>query len=152
MIGSGGIPEELTDSWLAFVDDLEATAEEYREQGYEVVEIHAGDVVPLADRVALDVLAPGSEFAALQKLVDEFDPDEFTVYKAEQGETTFAVIVAEDSDRRAVVCTSVFFHYSVARQFLENATEAGFFQVQIRPLSDDEHVVFRIDEPELLVD
>lgn len=152
MIGSGGIPEELTDSWETFMDDLEETADEYRDRGFDVVEIHAGDVVPLDDRVALDVLAPGSEFDALQELLEDFEPDGFSVYKATKGETTFAIIVAEDEDRPAAVCTSIFYHYSVASQFIDNAKKAGFFQIQIRPLSDDEHVVFRIEEPDLLFD
>lgn len=149
-IGSGGIPDELIDSWEAFMEDLEETAGEYRDEGYEVVEIHAGDVVPLADRVAFDVLAPGSEFRALQSLVTDFDPDEFTVYKASEGETTFAVVVAEDNDRTAAVCTSIFYHYSIAQELIENARRAGFVQIQVRPLSDDDHVVFRIEDPDII--
>lgn len=150
MIGSGGMPDEMADSWEAFMNDLDETAEEYRERGYEVVEIHAGDVVPLADRVALDVLAPGSEFRALQTLVEDFEPDEFSVFKATEGETTFAIIVAEDTDREAAVCTSVFYHWSVAKVLIDNAMDVGFVQLQIRPLSDDAHVVFTIETPEVV--
>lgn len=150
MIGSGGIPEELTESWTAFIDDLEETADEYRDRGYDVAAIHAGDVVPLPDRVAFDVLAPGSEFDALQSLVDEFTPDEFTVFKATEGETAFVLVVTEDNELKKAVCIPLFFHHSITRSLVENAREAGLLQIQVRPLSDDEHVVFTIEDPDIV--
>lgn len=152
MKDSGGIPEHLEDAWHAFIDDFEETAESYRDQGYTVVEIHPGDVVPLDDRVAFDILAPGNEFRALRELVDAFTPDEFSVYRARKGETTFAVVVAEDETNEVAVCAALFYHESRAQQLIQNAEHAGFFQVQIRPLSDDDHVVFKIDDPSLLFD
>lgn len=153
MIGSGGVPDHLADSWRAFIADLEEMADEYRDRGYSVVEIHPGDVVPLDDRVALDVLAPGSEFEALQELVDtDFDPTNFSVYRATEGPMTFAVVVAEDEENEQAVCVAVFYHLGRAEAFLANAERAGFFQVQVRPLSDDDHVVFKIEDPTLLFD
>lgn len=153
MIGSGGIPEELEDSWHAFIDDLETTAAEHRSRGYDVVEIHPGDVVPLDDRVALDVLAPGDEFDRLRSFVDAgFAPDTFSVYRASEGAMTFAVIVAEDESTEMAACVAVFYHLGRAQTFLSNAESAGFFQVQVRPLSDDDHVIFKVDDPSLLTD
>ncbi len=150
MIGSGGIPEDYETQWRAFIDDLEATAEEYEARGYEVVAIHPGDVVPLEDTATLDVLAPGSEFEAARALRDDFDVDEFTVYNATEGVVRFALIVAEDHTNEAAICCPVFLREAMADEFLPALEEAGFLQINIRPLSDDDQVVLRIEEPEIV--
>ncbi|MFC6725160.1 hypothetical protein ACFQE1_12435 [Halobium palmae] len=35
------------DAWERVVDDMEATAAEYREEGWETLELHPGDVTPI---------------------------------------------------------------------------------------------------------
>ena len=130
--------------------DLEATAEEYREAGYEVLAIHPGDVTPLPDDLALDVLAPGSEFEELEGLAEEFEVDEFAVYSAEDDGITFALVVAKDESREAAVCCPVFYHETVATGLGARAEEAGIVNIVVRPLSDDSQVVFTLEEPRLL--
>ena len=52
------------DGWSAVIEDMEATAAEYRERGWTALELHPGDSV-LVDsdrRTGLDVVLPGPEF------------------------------------------------------------------------------------------
>lgn len=130
--------------------DLEATAEEYREDGYEVLAIHAGDVTPLSKDLALDVLAPGDEYARLQSLNEDLDVDEFAVFQAQEGEVTFALVVATDEDADVAVCIPVFFHSSVHDGLGALAEDAGVLDIQVRPLDDSSRVVFTLEEPGVL--
>lgn len=41
-----GPPDAVVESWEVFVDDVAVTADEYRESGWEVLELHPGDVMP----------------------------------------------------------------------------------------------------------
>lgn len=140
----------MTQAWSNLMDDLENTADEYRERGWDVLPIHAGDVVTLPDRVAIDVLAPGDEFETLQEMIGDFDPDNFSVYTGGSDTATFALVIAEDEDCSSAVCCPVFVMGPDVSELRNSSKQAGFVQIQIRPLSDDDSVVFRIDEPELL--
>lgn len=145
-----GTPPSVGEQWEDFMADLEATAEEYREAGYEVLAIHTGDVTPLPDELVLDVLAPGEEFERLEELAEEFEVDEFEAYTAEDGETTFALVVAKDESRERAICCPVFYHETVAAGLGARAKETGLVNIVVRPLSDDSQVVFTLEEPELL--
>ncbi|WP_254765984.1 DUF7529 family protein [Salinilacihabitans rarus] len=41
-----GVPDAVLEFWEAFVDDVAATADAYRESGWDVLELHPGDVAP----------------------------------------------------------------------------------------------------------
>lgn len=152
MNDDGGSSSVFSSSWQSLMDDLHATAEEYRDRGYEVVEIHTGDVTPLPDKAAFDVLAPGDEFEALQSVMDEFELHEYSVYKADVGSTRFVLVVAEDGEHKVAVCCPLFIHGPGGDAVGTRAKQAGFLQIQIRPLSDDNHVVFNFEDPALLFD
>lgn len=152
MTDNGGNSSSFASSWSAFMDDLHTTAEEYRDRGYEVVEIHTGDVVALPDNAAIDILAPGDEFETLQTLMNDFEIDEYSVFTADVGSSRFVLVIAEDHDQQAAVCCPLFIHGPKSQAIKQRALAAGFIQIQIRPLSDDDHVVFTIDNPSLLFD
>ena len=145
-----GTPSSVGEQWEDFMADLEATAEEYREAGYEVLAIHTGDVTPLPDELTLDVLAPGDEFEELAQLAETFEVDEFEVYSAEDGRITFALVVAKDESQEIAICCPVFYHETVTAGLGARAEETGLVNIVVRPLSDDSQVVFTLEEPELL--
>lgn len=146
---ASGVPPAIEDNWLDFLDDVEVTVEEYREKGFDVADVYPGDVVPLMDRVALDVLVPGNDFEDVQELTSEFNP-EYSIYKATRGGMIFTLIVAEDPDREVAVCCPVFYSQALEQRLAPAAKKAGFLQIQVRPLSDDEHVIFRIEDPAIV--
>ena len=145
-----GTPPAVSDRWEDVMADLEATAEEYRDEGYETLAIHTGDVTPLPDKLALDVLAPGNEYRELEALAESFELDEFEVYAAVEGEITFALIALVDDDRDEAVLCPVFYHHSVIEAFGEQVETVGSIQLQIRPLSDESRVTFTLEDTELL--
>jgi hypothetical protein len=141
-----GPPEAVSENWEALMADTEATAEQFREEGYEVVVIHSGDVLPLAEERALDVLAPGDEYDRLEEVMADADITESTVYGADEDGVRFRLLVFEDPDERVAVCCPVFFHESVQRDLGDRAREMGGLFVQVRPLSDETRVVFTLED------
>jgi hypothetical protein len=145
-----GPPSAVSDRWQTFMQDTEATAEEYAEDGYETLVIHTGDVVPLPDEMALDVLAPGDEYRQLQSLSEQLSVDSVDVYAASAGDVEFALAVPLDEAAEIAVCVPVFFAAQTGEKFGAMAIDAGRVELHVRPLSDDSRVEFALEEPELL--
>lgn len=146
--GGSGLPEDIHVSamnhWDRVIDDMESTAEEYEERGWETLQLHPGDVTPLsgeyADRIGLDVLVPGEEFEALRSLLSSgVEFDDSRVFKTRRSNVVFALVAMEDSAADQAVLVPVF--YSVgdrtARRMLERARVEGAFRSYVRRLGGD---------------
>ncbi|RDI72003.1 DUF7529 family protein [Halopelagius longus] len=141
--------------WDDVVGDAEATAEEYREAGWDVVELHPGDVTPVpamldtepSAEYGLNVLVPGEEFDTVEDVVETAEFDSYDAYRAERGGTVFLVVamLAEDSGRAVVV--PMYYRTKEAAPMLERAADADEMRVIVRPLSDDKRVVFEQRDP-----
>lgn len=145
-----------TAAWQAVVDDMEATAAEYRESGWTVVEVHPGDVTPLPPvhdpsvgdgRVGLDVVVSGDEFRDLQERVESVTFDSFEAYRAEQGEIVLALLVMQATEAKLAVLVPLYYGVAKARAMLDRAAAKGRLRTFLRPLSDDERVVFEQSDP-----
>jgi len=154
-----------TEFWDDVMADMEATAEEYREAGWDVLELHPGDVTPLpnvstdgtgieVDRTGFDVLLPGDEFAAAQELVEELDGtdetaafDEYDAYRAQQSEVVFLVVVMKAEAAGEAVAFPLYYTEQQAEPMLEHADAAGELRAYLRPLDDAERVVFSLSDP-----
>lgn len=150
-----------TDRWQDVIDDLEATAAEYAEQGWETVVIHPGDVTPLptptallngvdVDRVGLDLLVPDNEFEELTEAVEGVSFDQYDAYRGESGSVVFAVVVMKGDDDTAV-CFPLYYDTESARVMLKRAVEREELRTYLRPLDDSQRVVFAHADPERLV-
>ncbi len=94
------------DVWGTVLDDMEATAEEFREAGWETLELHPGDVTIVEDtrEPGIDALIPGSEFEDLQAYIDGgVSFDDYEVFRAESEGMVYAVIVAQDESTETAV-------------------------------------------------
>lgn len=147
---SHGPPEAVSDRWQDLMDDTDVTAAEYRDDGYETLAVHTGDVVPLPERLIIDVLAPGDEFRQLTAMADGATVDEFELFTASEGDVEFALVVATDEQAEIAVCIPLFVHQDVVDAMGPRAKDAGHVDIHVRPLSDETHVVFTLEEPELL--
>ncbi|MFC7135718.1 hypothetical protein ACFQRB_02140 [Halobaculum litoreum] len=149
--------------WDDVLADMEATAEEYREAGWDVLELHPGDVTPLpnvgtegagiaVDRLGFDVLLPGDEFSAVQDLVDGADAafDEYDAYRAQQSDVVFLVVVMKASSAGEAVAFPLYYAEGQAAPLLERAADAGELHTYLRPLDDSERVVFSHRDPATL--
>ncbi|MFC7097072.1 DUF7529 family protein [Halobaculum marinum] len=150
----------FTDFWDDVMADMEATADEYREAGWDVLELHPGDVVPLpnvstagtgtaVDRLGFDVLLPGDEFTAVQELVAEVDAafDEYDAYRAQQSDVVFLVVVMKAETAGKAVAFPLYYADQQAEPMLDGAETAGELRTYLRPLDDSERVVFTHSDP-----
>jgi hypothetical protein len=146
-------PPIVADRWQELMDDAEATAAEYNEDGYRTLLIHTGDVTPLTDvPFGLDVLAPGDEFEALESLVEEATFDTSHVYRNEEAGARFLIVVVEGTDAAGedvAVVVPTYLDIASSEPLEERATDAGVMYTHVRPLSDDSRVTFTHEEPGL---
>ena len=143
--------DRVADHWEAVVEDMEATADRYREAGADVVELHPGDVVARPDVGGFDVLVPDAEFEALRDLVADTQLPETEVFRAEAADVAFFVAMLATADGSAAVCCPLYYHTTdedvatVRRQ----SEEAGALRTLVRPLENDQAVVLQFDDPDL---
>lgn len=148
----------VTDFWDAVADDVEATAAEYREAGWETYELHPGDVTalpvstaPEQKRTGLDVLVPGDEFEQVEALVEEGSFDSYEVFRAMQGGVVFLVVVMKDEAAGRAVVFPLYYRLDHAREMLARVAECDEMRTWIRPLSDERRVVFVQESPDGLL-
>ena len=161
---NGGHPlDGKTGLWEDVVADMEATAAEYREAGWEVYELHPGDVVPLPagrfqgaadssdDRVGLLAVVPGDEFAEIEPLVEEGNFDGYEAYRAESGGVVFLLVAMRDEAAERAVLLPCYYSVAGASEMLARVEERGEMRTWVRPLDDSKQVVFRQDDPAALL-
>ena len=151
-----GVDDAAVEAWDRVVEDMEATAAEYRDDGWEVVELHPGDITPLPpdhDRFGLDVLVPGDEYETVSELVtaDGAAFDEFEVFRAVQGGHVFLVVAVEDAAREQVVLVPAYYGIKDAEETIEAVLEQENFPVNVRPLTIDGVVTVEPSDPSLLL-
>jgi hypothetical protein len=141
--------------WEDLLADAAATAEEYREKGYDALELHPGDVAALpgehGDRVGLDVLIPDDEYEAVATLFEEgFEVDGYEVYSSTAAGVAFFLVVVYDEDHRQAVLFPGFYTLDddAVSELFDRAREEGRIRTYLRRLSGD-FVAFRHDDPEL---
>lgn len=154
---SDGPGNAVGEFWTDLLDDAAAIAAEYREEGWEVRTVEPGDVTPIDDadhdRFGLSVLVPGSEYDALEELVerDGISFDAAEVYRRSVGGTAFAIAVERDEASEAAVVVPLYYSSGEASAVLETALERGELRIHLRPLSIENWVTFEHDEPALFV-
>ncbi|QCJ45677.1 MULTISPECIES: DUF7529 family protein [Haloprofundus] len=162
-------------AWEAVVADMEATAEAYREEGWETTELHPGDVVPLSnvdigldveDELGgdetdvseerpgwsgLDVLLPGNEFTAVEGVVEASTFDESEVLRTRENGVVLAVVVMKASGEKRAVFVPLYYDIADIAGVASAARSVGRLEVALRPLSNDQRVLFALDDPELVL-
>ncbi len=136
--------------WEEVIADMEATADEYREEGWEVLELHPGDVTVMNDeQYGLDVLVPGDEYEQLEELAGEATFDSYEIYRADESEMTFVLVALEDPENERAVCCPAYYDESETEEMLTRAREEDVMYTHIRPLTDDRAVTFAYHNPHL---
>lgn len=160
-----GPPEEMVEHWDAFIDDVEATAAEYRERDWEVLELHPGGVVPRSgpaeseggdgadedaapERVGFEVMVPDDEFDALEAfLAERFVASNYETFRADVGDVAFTLVVERDEDADRAVLVPLFYRSSVVAKIEEQARERDELVAYVRPASRENVVTFSHEEP-----
>jgi len=145
----GGAPDsEVSESgWQAVIDDMEATAEAYRDRGWTTLELHPGDSV-LVDsefRTGLDVLLPGPEYERLEALIEETTFTDVDAFRAETEGILFLLIVEKSPDSETAVFVPAYYDPGGSREKLDAVSDAGELRLFCRRL-DDDYVEFVHDD------
>jgi hypothetical protein len=149
-MNADGPPPAVADRWQELLEDADAIAAEYRDDGWETLVVHPGDVTPVTgDPFGLDVLAPGDEFEALEALVETATFDTSHVYRAAEGGVRFFIVASEATDDETAVVAPAFLAAREEEELAAQATEEGVMYTHVRPLSDDSRVTFSHDDPGL---
>ncbi|NHN48338.1 hypothetical protein G9464_12120 [Halostella sp. JP-L12] len=151
-MASSGTDDSVLEFWDEVVDDMEATAEEYRENGWNPIELHPGDVTALPpdhERFGLDVLVPDDEYETVREAVEAEKAafDDVEVFRAATAGTVFLVVAVRDEATGRVVLVPAFYGVREAQETIDGARERGSLPVHLRTLSNEEVVTFEPDDP-----
>jgi len=150
-----GMVSRVLGVWDDVLADMEATAEEYREEGWDVLAIHPGDVAApdgkQGGRWGIDVLVPDDEFEELEHLiqVEEFTFDESEVYQATASGLVLLVVGILDHDTEVAILFPAYYDVNQGRTMLERAVKEGKMPTHLRPLDVENVVTFTHDDPSL---
>lgn len=146
---------KLSNHWEDILADMEATAAEYREGGWEAMELHPGDVTAIApddedDTFGLDVLVPGDEFDDLEARVEGGAAfGSYQVYRGEGSGLVLLLVVMEDEADELAVLFPAYFDPSQASEMRKAALSSGKMYSHVRPLDRRNVVTFTHDDPAL---
>jgi hypothetical protein len=136
----------IREHWDDLIADMEATAAEFREAGWEPLELHPGDVTIVTDsHRGFDVLVPDDEFNELAAWVDQCSFSDHDIYRAEAG-ITFTLLVLKAPDAERAVCCPLYYDDEGLRTLGRLADENGELWTHVRRLSE-EFVHFCHDHP-----
>ena len=142
-----GASAAIREHWNDLVDDMETTAAEFREAGWETLELHPGDVtVVTRSNRGFDVLVPDDEFERLREWVADADFADHDVYRAEAG-ITFLMVVLKAPDAERAICCPLYYGDDDADTLRDLAAADGALWTHVRRLSE-EYVHLRHDDPE----
>jgi len=140
---------ELNDGWTDVVADTKATAEEYRDRGWDALAVSSGDANPVPEDARLDVLVPGPEFDEIRGLMDDVEIDGFRVFAARQGDVEYRLVAAEDGDAEFALCVPTFVFDHEVDGLRAAADEAGRLTLRLRPMDDRDVVDVVLVDPGL---
>lgn len=150
-------PAAVEAVWEDLLSDLAATAEEYRDDGWETLAVNPGDVTALGgthgDRVGIDVLVPDDEYRDLEAWFDAgFAVDDYEVYRSTVGRVVFLLVAVRDETDRRVVLYPAYYAAddNSAVSLVETAREEGELRTFLRRLSGD-YVELTHDDPSLFL-
>lgn len=144
---------ELGDQWDAFLEDVQATADEYRKAGWDVTTLHPGDVTAVVEDVGavLDVLIPDNELDELTPLATGGNFDSYDVYQAVTAGHMFLLLAEKDTEQQQMVLAPIYYQLDSASEAITKADENNEIYVRFRPLSGEPAVELVHEDPDFLV-
>jgi len=150
------LDDPVREFWEDVIADMEATAEEYEEEGWEALALHPGETTPLAgegtERPGFDVLLPDNEFEELLSLIEVgVDFSAYEVYSTAVDDVVFLVVAMQDAATENAVLFPLYYRPGTdsAGELREHVEATGEVRSHLRRLREDEIVTFEHEEPEL---
>jgi hypothetical protein len=149
--------------WEQVIDDMAATASQYRDRGRETIELHPGEVTVLTGeprtmaeqsgeydpeirQLGFDVVVPGDEF---QRVVDGLrhrTVNRSEVFRATGDGMVFLLVALECSDD-FVVLMPLYYDQTDRADLLQVTADHELYS-HVRPLTDDEVVTITHEDTE----
>ncbi len=149
------VPSEAMSFWERLIDDMAATAQEYREQGWRAIELHPGDVsvFPGDDgRRGFELLPPDDEFDAASEAFDESDGfDGAEVFRAVEGGVVYVLVVLESPETETALLAPAYYDHGQETEFVDMLESADAVPIHVRPLNERRVLTFTHREPSLFV-
>ena len=143
--------------WEAVMEDMAATAEEYRDRGWDAHEVHPGDVGLFTDRekegrTGIDLLAPDNEFDPVADAVDAADGFESAqVFRADTDGSVYVVVALESPETETVVLLPAHYSPPENEAFMDMIYEEGEVRIHVRPLNERRILTFTHEDPSLFL-
>lgn len=131
--------------WQGILDDAEAIATEYQENGWDTHVLTPGDVTALygMDKpYGLSVLVPGPEFELVESLLSECSFETVEVYSRTINTHVFLLVVERDPESETAVLIPLYYNYVTDSGLLDAAESDGEMRVHINALDADEKITF----------
>lgn len=142
--------------WDRVIEDMEATADQFEERGWDALTLRPGDVTPVVgddvDVAGFDVLLPDDEWHGLLDVVENATLDECDVYSTSVENTSFCVVAMQDLTAETAVLFPIYFDRNGddATALREHAESTGSVRARLRRLQQDRLVTFELAEPALV--
>lgn len=148
--------EPVESHWEDLQEDIEETASEYRENGWDVITTSVGNVTLLNESLkqnspTFDILIPDNKLAEIKELVETEDTnfDKYTVYRQTRSGVIFYLIVMEDPRQKNALLFPAYVVIENHQELLSRAKSAEEVSVILRNISDEDRVRFSYDNPDL---
>lgn len=142
-------------NWHQVMADMEATAEEYRDRGWQAIPIHPGDVAVFSDdlgRTGIELLPPDDEFDELANAFDEAGGFESgQVLRAETAGSVYVVVVLEDEPTETAALLPAYYSPSEHEDFVDMIRSEGEVRIHVRPLNERRVLTFTHEDPTLIL-
>lgn len=146
-------PARVAGHWEDVLADMDAAAAEYREAGWETLELHPGDVTVLtgteSDRRGFDVVVPGEDAERLEAALADHDVASTEVYRGVGGDVVFVLAVLELGTDLAVFLP-LYYDTGVTADLRELA-HRDQLPIHLRPLDQSVVVTVTVDDQSLLL-
>jgi len=140
----------LAQHWEEVVDDMEAIAAGYRDEGATVLELHPGDVTAVAGPpFTLNVLVPDNEADDLETVLARSALETGEVLRSTVDGLVLGLLVLEADSTGDIVLCPMYYAEGAGDRFREGASEEEEIVVHLRRLDDDTVVSLSYDDPDL---
>ncbi len=146
--------DAFKDAWAATLDDMEALAEEYEENGWHTLTIAAGDTAPEPpdagdeDRFGLIYVIPDNDAEAFEEAVADGEFPRYDVFRNESDGRVFLVTVLADPETSTAIFIAGSFERRHSPALVNTVMEEGEMYTHVQTLDGTQIGSFRHDDPE----
>jgi len=145
--------ESISDSWEQVMSDLEAIANEYEAEGWEVYEIHPGDVSlrQEGNQPRMELLVADNEFPDVGD-TGEIGYDYYEVHQAVDGGIAFLVVSIKNTIKESVIVVPAYYAIDEDMDVRQRALQDGSVTLVLHRLNERSPLEFECKQPSLLFD